>query len=240
MNILAELQNKRLGLIELLAMGYNLLFKHPKTYLLFCTIFLPFIIIFQASAIMLQSNPSGLFLLVVYITLFAFILANWIYFIAIAVITENLLYQKPTSYRSVIKKIFVNPIPLILISIKYGLISGLRGLLLLIPGIIYLINNQYYGLAYVLRDQKGKAAFNYSRSIVKNSWWKAFFFLLLTIVVSSILPYLFSSIMSPLLPQFWSSLIATTLTQFFVVGFGISSILLFLNLEFEKSSESFN
>jgi hypothetical protein len=34
MNILSELQNKKLGLTELLALGNNILFKHYKIYLL--------------------------------------------------------------------------------------------------------------------------------------------------------------------------------------------------------------
>lgn len=239
MSILSELQNKRLGLIELSAMGYSLLFKHPKTYLLvFCTILIPFLIILQATGVMLQENPSGLIILIFWIVFSILLFVSWIYYIAIAVITENLVYQKYDNYQNVIRKIFLNPIPLIVMTIKYGFIYMLRWFLLFIPGIIYLVNNQYYGLAYILRDQKGKAAFNYSRTIVKGNWWKVFLFLLFTIVVYSSLLILFNSILSNFIPQFWSSLIAQTLSSFFAVGFGIGSILLFFNLEFQKSNES--
>ncbi len=241
MSIISKLQNQRLGLIELSALGYKILLQHPKTYLLvFCTILLPFIILGNILSINTQNNPSGLAGILIIINTLVLFFAQWVYFVAIAVITENIVYNRSSSYRSVNKKIFANFKPIVGLTIRYTVVTFLRSLLLLVPGIIYVVNNQYYGLACVLRDQKGKASFNYSRSIVKGNWWKVFFFGILIVVVSMFLGLLLGILLVPLLPilpLFWINFIAQTLPSFFVVGLGISSILLFMNLEFQQGVE---
>lgn len=58
---LSELQSRKVGLIELLSMGFNVYLKNFKPILLlFCTTNLPFLIILSALIAHNQNNPSVL------------------------------------------------------------------------------------------------------------------------------------------------------------------------------------
>lgn len=236
MSILSELQSRKIGLIELMSMGFEVYLKNLKPILLvFSTIYLPFLIIMLAVSFPIQNNPEGLSLVLLYLGLFVFWIVQSIYFIAISVITENYVHGRNTSYQSVVKKILASLVPLLFLGFRFGINYLLRGLLLIIPGIIYLINNQYYGLAFILRDQRGKAAFAYSRSIVKGNWWRVFFFGFLVLFIVFGLQTIFSKLLNiiPFINDFWVSLLSQTLPQFIVIGITIGSILLFLNLDFQ-------
>ncbi len=113
-------------------------------------------------------------------------------------------------------------------------------MLLIIPGIIYLINNQYYGLAFILRDQRGKDAFDYSRSTVEGNWWKVFFFIFISALSALGLQFILNSALTslPFMKNFWGDLLSVILPQFIVIGINIGNIILFLNLDYQKSLES--
>ncbi|NER91120.1 hypothetical protein [Moorena sp. SIO3A2] len=244
MSILSELQSRKIGLIELISMGFEVYLKNLKPILLvFSTIYLPFMIIMLAVSFSIQNNPSGLSLVLqvfFYLGLFVFSIFQNIYFIAISVITENYVHGRNTSYQSVVNKILAILVPLFFLGVRYFINIYLRLLLLIIPGIIYAINNAYYGFAFILRDQRGTAAFAYSRSIVKGNWWRVLFFSFLVMLIAFGLQTIFSKLFNiiPILNDFWVSLLSQTLPQFIVIGIGIGSILLFLNLDFQKSLES--
>lgn len=241
MSILSELQSRKLGLIELMSMGFDVYLKNLKPILLvFCTIYLPFLIIFSAFVISLENNssPSGLFWILYCLSWIILTITSLIYFIAISVITENYVYGINTNYHSVIKKIFLQIFHLFFLSFRFGINYFLRAILLLIPGIIYLINNQYYGLAFILRDKRGKAAFAYSRSIVKDNWWRVFFFVFLFGLIPIFLQRIFNQLLSIIMNSFWAYLLSQTLISFIGIGIGLGGILLFFNLEFLKNMES--
>ncbi|NEN89437.1 MAG: hypothetical protein F6K48_11235 [Okeania sp. SIO3H1] len=241
MSILSELKSRKLGLIELISMGFDVYLKNLKPILLlFCTISLPFSIIMSALTTEVQNSPSGLFLAFYYVFLIFFILVSSIYYIAVSVITDNYVHERNTNYQSVVKKIFASLVPLFLLSFRFWINYFLRCLLLLIPGIIYLINNGYYGLAFILRDQKGEASFLYSRSIVEGNWWRVFFFSFLVGLISIGLQTVFSQFLNtiPFINPFWVSVLSETLPTFITIGISLGDILLFLNLEFQKNLES--
>jgi hypothetical protein len=119
--------------------------------------------------------------------------------------------------------------------------GAILSLLFTIPVIIYLINNQYYGLAFILRDKRGTDAFHYSQSLVKNNWWRVFFFGILAIlfgIINAVLQILLSKLLSLLVVDFWADLLSQVLPQFIAIGIGVAGILLFLNLDFQKSLNS--
>ncbi|NEO01647.1 MAG: hypothetical protein F6K50_41565 [Moorea sp. SIO3I7] len=293
MNILSKLKNRKLGLIELMSMGFEVYIKNLKPILLiFSTIYLPFLIILSGRQFLLSNNPLE--------SIFVFSLFIWknIYFIPIAIITNNYVYGRHYNYQSVFKKILASLVPLLLMSLEFiivvflielrafitvllkiiiiSIISYFVFFLLLdflshnyfftvsivlvylvlilrlivlknpvIPVIIYIINNQYYGLAFILRDQWGEDAFAYSRSIVKDNWWRVFFFSFLVMVIDfglqlfNIIHFIlqfFNNI--PFINDFWFSLLSQTLAQFIAIGIVIGSTLLFLNLDFHKKLDN--
>ncbi|MDJ0676828.1 MAG: hypothetical protein QNJ36_15855 [Calothrix sp. MO_167.B42] len=242
MSILNELQSRRLGLIELLSMGLELYFKNIKLFLIaYCIILVPFGIVADTLQAYINLSPLlfllWFFLILIYGTIFA-----PAYQVAASIITENLLLGRKTQINRVMKTILSCLLPLICLNIRFSVNYFLRSLLLFIPGIIYAINNTYYSLAFILRDQKGKAAFAYSRAIVKGNWWRVFFFLFLIVFVVfgglaifqkffSLIPIINSSpVLMIVLPDI--------LAGFLSVGIGIGGILLFFNLDFQKGLKS--
>ncbi len=273
MTILYELKIRKIGLIELILMGFDVYMKNIKSILmLFFRIVLPFIIIliFFISLINIFVNfeEIGLTLGLVIISfqiivpLIFLIIIYTIYNIAISVITDNYVHGINISYQNVVKKIFSSLNSILWLGLKYRVNVLLGNLILVIPGIIYSINNLYYGSAIILRDQRGEAAFAYSRSIVKGNCGRVFVYkylftyisLIFYILISGILQQIFSilSIFLKTLPFMsisGASFVAVILTLvsgilslfllfFFQTVLIIGNILLFFNLEFHKNLQS--
>ncbi|NEO13188.1 MULTISPECIES: hypothetical protein [unclassified Moorena] len=266
MNILSKLKNRKLGLIELMSMGFEVYIKNLKPILLvFSTINLSFLIIMLAMRFLLPNNPElSIFVFRIFGSIIfgsSLFICQIIYFIPIAIITNNYVYGRHNNYQSVVKKLLASLVPLFLLSLRFilkvfmlylgAIITGLLLFLLLSllnlqfhiyfhpvfsvlvslvlivltrPVIIYIINNQYYGLAFLLRDQRGTAAFAYSRSIVKDNWWRVFFFSFLVMLLDFGLQQLFY--------------IPFIIVQFIAIGIVIGSTLLFLNLDFHKKLDN--
>ena len=184
------------------------------------------------------------------------------FFVGISLITDNVVNERYTSYQSIVDKTISSLLPLFSLSLRFFLncllrclpllilviisaISGQYSRLLFIPILyiatiililIYAVKNHYYGLAFVLRDKKGKEAFTYSRSLVKGNWWRVFFFGFLVLFVLSTLQSAFTVVLSssPYLNNIWFTSLARICYQLVVIGANIGGILLFLNLEFQK------
>ncbi len=235
MSILYDLQNKKLGLFELIAMGFDLYLNNFRIFVsLLCT-YLPFVIIINIIAPYALFNLS---LLILYYSIFLFflILVLPFYTTALAILTERFVMAEKPQLKIVFKRILHRILPLIGLNIRCGIIYFLRCLLLIVPGIIYIVNNGYYANALILRDQRGKAAFQYSRSLVKGNWWRVFFLNLLSFItvvgLQAIMNKILSSVIanSPIL----ISVLSITLANLVSLGVVISGVLLFLNLDFQK------
>ncbi|NEO42056.1 MAG: hypothetical protein F6J90_39335 [Moorea sp. SIOASIH] len=241
MSSIFQLQSRKLGLLELISMGFEVYLKNLKPILLlFCTIYLPLLIILSALNPDNQNNPSGLFLAFFVVVSIVVNLAGIIYIIALSLITENYLHGRDTSYQSAVQKIVSSLLPIVGLVLIFWINYLLRFLLLIIPGIVYAVNNQYYGLAFILRDQRGKEAFDYSRSIVEGNWWKVLFFIFLSGLSALGLQFILNSVLTtlPFMKNFWGDLLSVILPKFIVIGIAIGNILLFLNLDYQKSLES--
>lgn len=236
MSIHSDLQNKKLGLFELMAMGFDLYLKNFRSFFsLFCLTLLPFSIIFQFLALNFAPNPS---LLIPYYLFFIFYFFAVIpvYTIALAILTEGYIVGKKPQINVAIRQILSRILPLTSLNIRFGFIFLLRFLLLIVPGVIYAVNNGYVALAFILRDQRGKAAFKYSRALVKGNWWKVFFFYLLIYITSFGLQALMNKILSSVIINSPTlvTILSSTLSALVGLGVGISGVLLFLNLDFQK------
>ncbi|NEP27797.1 hypothetical protein, partial [Moorena sp. SIO3I6] len=133
-------------------------------------------------------------------------------------------------------------IALIGLNLSFNYIFGTGLLLMIIPGIIYWVNNGYYGLAFVLRDQRSRAAFAYSRAIVKGNWWRVFLFgfiyLFVIVIAIKIFHIIFSFIPIINSSEVLMTVITSLLAGFISVAPLVGYILLFINLDYQKSLET--
>lgn len=249
MSILSELQSKKLGLIELLSMGFDIFLKNIKLFLItYLTIIVPFLTLVDVFAAYITDNPliiidNPLIFLLFYLLFLIYLSIFYpALIVASSIITENFVLNKETNFKNVIQVVLSRLLTLINLNIRFGVNTSFRLLLLTIPGIIYSVNNGYYGLAFILRDQRGRATFAYSRSIVKGNWWKVFFlgFLNLFVIlgVGRVFRKLFSFI--PLVNSSTALMIVLPdiLAGFIAVSTLVATTLLFLNLDYQKSLEN--
>ncbi|MBD2525180.1 hypothetical protein [Nostoc sp. FACHB-133] len=234
MSILSELQSKKLGLLELISLGFNLYIKKNRLFLGLFLIYLPFSIILTVLSYYLLLYGYILYLWVLISIFYIFVYS--IYSATLCILTESCVLQENIQPKAVVKWVLSHILPLIGLEIRFFITSYLLFLLLFVPGIIYFINNDFSFHAFILRGQRGKAAFLYSRTLVKGNWWKAFFFALLTYLISGGLQAIFYKIFNITVANssILITVISTALIQLILLGFGICKVLFFLNLEFQK------
>ena len=235
MSILSDLQTKKLGLFKLIALGYDLYLKHFRSFFILLCLMLPFSIIFQILSLNIPLNSILFIPLSIYYSFYIFVIIPT-YVMAIFIFTEGYVLEENPQFDVVIRKILPRIIPFIGLSLRYIIGYFLRLLLFFVPGIIYSVNNGYFAIAFVLRDQRGKAAFQYSRSLVKGNWWKVFFFTMLVLTTNFGLEILTSTVLNSIITNspILVAVLSNILTSLVLVGVGISSVLLFLNLDFQK------
>ncbi|WP_206758811.1 hypothetical protein [Anabaena sp. FACHB-83] len=232
MRILSELQTRKIGLFELIRMSFKLYFEYFGIFFsFFCVTLLPFLIIFQFFSF--DSNPIlGILFIIFYV-----IIVFPVYVNGLTILTEGYVLGENPQIDVAIKRILSRIIPLTGLSIRFGIICFLLSLLLIIPGIIYAVNNSYYGQAFILRGQTGKAAFEYSRSLVKGNWWKVFLLSIISSIIISQYEKWIAKILNrvlidfPALVAIIGDIISINLVAAVTI---ISGVLLFLNLEFQK------
>lgn len=239
MNILAALQNKKLGIVELLSISFSVYIANLKDILaIYSSTLLPFQLLFF---ILLEPNLGigailglGLTTLLVIIAYFGMFLSSYAWIVGVSIIAENYVQGKVSKFSKILKSILSRIWHLINLSIQYSLTGFLLSLLLVIPGIIYGIRYSYIFYAFILRDQKGKAAFAYSRLVVKGNWWKVFFFGFLTPLAAILLQIACAKVLRiiPFLDISVITVLSQVLSNIISVGFALGSILLFLNLDY--------
>jgi hypothetical protein len=235
MSILSDLQTKKLGLLELIAMGCDLYLKHFRSFFILLCVVLPFSIILQFLSLNLSSNSLLLIPFSIYYVFYLFVIIP-AYTMALCIFTEGYVLGENPQIDVVTRKILSRLMLLVGLNIRYTIGILLRFLLLFIPGIIYYVNNSYCTTAFVLRDQRGKAAFQYSRSLIKGNWWKVFFFTTLVLMACFGLQELTSTVLNSIITnsRILVAVFSNILTSLVLGGVGISGVLLFLNLDFQK------
>ncbi len=237
MTTLSELQSKKLGVFELISLGFDLYLQHNRVFLGFLLIYLPFEIIFIdfPSYIFSNFNSSLEFLLFVLFTYFYLLVIAPIYITTICILTESCVFQENIQPKALARRILSRILPMIGLWTRFLINLFSLLLLLIIPGINYSINNGFCLQAFILRDQRGNAAFQYSRSLVKGNWWKAFSFSLLTLLINFGLQGIFDKTLSSVVANYpIFTVISSAFVSLIALGVEIGGVLLFLNLEFQK------
>jgi hypothetical protein len=235
MSILSDLQTKKLGLFELMAMGCDLYVNHFQSFFVLICMSLPFSIIINFLSSNLDLNPPFLILLSIF---YGFYFSIFIpaYTMAVSMFIEGYVLGDSPRLSIILRKVLSRLLPLFSLNTRYLISSFLRSLFFLVPGIIYSVNNGFCIFAFVLRDQRGKAAFQYSRSLIKGNWWKVFFFTTLILIIVFATQILTIKILSSIITNspVFVGIVSDILTNLVMGGIGISGVLLFLNLDFQK------
>jgi hypothetical protein len=233
MSMITKLQSRKLGLVDLFAMGFELYLKNFKAFLtIFGATLFPYTLIL--SFIQLYNNPPSL--LPVLLNSICTLAILPIYTIALAITVDACVAEGNPQFDTVLRRVTSGFLPVFSSNIKYQIIFFLRFLCLIIPGVIYLINNNYFAFAIILRGQRGRAAFQYSRSLVRGNWWKVFVLNVLAGIAAFGLQILVKKILSPLMSNspVLVNIFSDTLSGLVALGIGISAVLLFLNLDFRN------
>ena len=111
-------------------------------------------------------------------------------------------------------------------------------LLFIVPGFIYQIYYIFMVPVVVLRDRRGKAALDYSKSLVEGQWWRIFginLFLLLIVLIPGLVIFYLSRWVTT--NPFWLILPDTLRT---VVGsfYAVTLVLFFLNNDYIHHSQN--
>ncbi len=91
---------------------------------------------------------------------------------AIAYVVERLLAGEKIEYSPAMKKSLSRWKSVIWTGIVAGAIILGFTLLLIVPGIIWSVYYLFFIMVVALRDKRGKAALDYSKSLVKGKWWR--------------------------------------------------------------------
>jgi len=241
--MLAELKNKELGIIPLMSLALDVYQKNFKVLLaVVTTIYLPIVMINSILIYLSVDNPNSLtprivnqiaYSSAIIFSLFSIIPLHFA-IMATTLIVERYVLGEKITYAASLKKSFSRLWSFSLLGVSVFIKFYLRVFLLIIPGIIFFVNCYFFSHAFILRDQRGKAALSYSRALVKGHWWKVF----LTYITLMFIVFGSSLITLHILPaKHIIALLVRTIVAIFINSyFFVLNTLLFLNLDYRKNS----
>ena len=168
-------------------------------------------------------------------------LKKWIYVKFITISKEKILTKAmplatyEISLSSISKKIFPRLGDVIITGLMlFVFLVGLTTLLI-IPGIIYSVYWTFTTLVVLFKDKSGKAALDYSKSLVKGRWWKVLGCIMLVsllVGIPSVFLQLFvTSYLQQMLSNFFLNLVLTTVIDFISTLGIVAFVVLYLTLE---------
>lgn len=114
--------------------------------------------------------------------------------IAIALVIKSSIEHKHISWIESLK-LATNKWPKVIATVLLaGLLTMLLFLLLIVPGIIFMIYWQFIIYVVIFSDKWGSEALDYSKTIVKKRWWKTFGFALVIFLASMLWAVIIGSI----------------------------------------------
>lgn len=153
--------------------------------------------------------------------------------VGVIVLAENAVRNDNSEmgWRAAISKALTRFGSCAITSLLGGLIVIGLSLLLVIPGIIWIVYYTFVLQVVVLRGMRGKVALDYGKSLVKGRWWKIFWINLVLLLISMVIGF-GQEYLSSLLPKALSIATDTGL-DIFQIGFNtVVTTILFLNLDY--------
>jgi hypothetical protein len=238
----SELRNKEFGIIDLIKSGWQI-FKNKFSPILIIALLIDFpLSIVVEVARLAGADLASTFRIEFQLGGLLALLSG----IAVMVITEQDTLGKKITAWSALKKALTRWPSALAAGFLFGVLLLFR-LLLIIPGIIFLVNTAFFLHAVGLRNQGWKAALDYSRNLVKGRFWKVFYtflavFMLVSFFPSIILGFLIGTF-SALAGQGSDSEIYVNLAVSFFDSLAyylyvVIGTVFFLNMDYRKSLEN--
>ncbi len=196
MNIIGQLKTKKLTSRQLLSMGF---YVYKKTlnhiFLLLSLIYLPVVLILALiehyignQFIQLLSTNFSSSTLILYLSFYLImgltgLVIFTLYYKTIVLVSYDYIYQRPFKYGTLSKEVFNNLFSLWFLMLRIAINYGLRCLLLIVPGIIYLMNNLSVPFAFIFRQEKIKHAFTYNSIVMKGNTGRVFSLFLYPLII---------------------------------------------------------
>lgn len=177
-----------------------------------------------------ELNVGNIILLLIVFVFYAFI--GLIAGMSSTIIVEGIVVNKPVSLSKAVNLAFSKWGRVLTTQLLSSLIVFAWSFLLFIPGFIYSIYYLFVLDAATLRNKFGQEALKYSKSLVKEQWWRMFGITagigILYAILNLIISFTFSRISEN--PHF--AIIPSALTLYCASIFGIIHTVLFLNNDF--------
>ncbi len=154
---------------------------------------------------------------------------------ALFVMVEGYTKNEPIAFGSAISKAFSSLISLLWASILSGLIILGRTLLLVVPGIIYAVYYIFVQNSVMLRGKKGKAALDYSKSLVKGRWWHVFWYFAVFIIIICLPSMLYGVAYAFIEKTLFHEIARAAISSILGVYYGITMTIFFINLDFRRA-----
>jgi hypothetical protein len=179
----SKLRNKEFGIVDLLISGWKI-FQKNFFAILIITLLVDFpLTLLDIAVSATGAKTSGFFYLDI-------LLALWTG-IAVMFIVEKEIFENKIQAIAALRKASYRWKSASFTSFLFGILLLLR-LLLIIPGIMFLVNTAFFTHAVGLRNQGWKAALDYSRNLVKGSFWRVCYtFLAIFLIVVSFPSFIF-------------------------------------------------
>ena len=226
-----ELREKDLRLSELLGASLEIISQNLRS-LLPVFIILAFTGIAQAiitfrheKQISLSSGAASIVLSLLMV----------IAYLALFVMVESYTKNEPLAFGSAVRKAFSSLISVLWAAILSTLIIFGMLLLLVVPGIIYAVYYIFAQNAVVLRGMKGKAALDYSKSLVKGRWWRVFWYFTVLIIMTCLPSILYGVAYSFMTKTLAHEMAKAAMTSMLGVYYGITMTIFFINLDFRRA-----
>lgn len=258
MNIPVQLKTQKLTARQLLSMGFYVYKKTFKQFFgLLGLIYLPIILImslvgyyFANQLIEQLSTNFSASTFLFYVSFILILNLIWltistVYYKTIVTLGYNYVYQKPSDYRKLLEAVFNDLFFLWILMLRIGISYGLRLFLLIIPGIIYFINNSSVPLAFIFRQDTIGDAFSYNRIVMKGNAGRVFSLFLYPFIIYLVFSlfvngFLLSSLDISSTPDSYSShalglsLFSQIILAVLAPGVINAHLCLFLNAEAQK------
>jgi len=246
-----KLTRNNLEIGDYFDISLDIFLKNIQVFLLFLVVnYLPIILFVawsaQIKALLQNVDFTSEEYTIFYLFSAVFIFAATLVQLAIPILTERAVLGRSIDALSILKTALPKVIPMLLVTIVFGIILAVGYILLIVPGIYLTLSFIFFPQVIALRKCR-VSALSYSWSLVKGQWWKVFsrlfilditwciFVLLVSILFNFINFIFFVSFAFPAL-QFALGII------FYIFGASISCLMnviyvvFFLNLDYIKNT----
>ncbi|GAB4164190.1 MAG: hypothetical protein Fur003_6450 [Candidatus Dojkabacteria bacterium] len=153
-----------------------------------------------------------------------------------------LVYDRLHGGKSTIEELFKTKVSSKLMSgfVTY-LLAGLIGfgllLLLIVPGVIFLVQAAFVGIIAILTDKKNMDAINYSKQLVKGRWFETFGYLLLITLFSGAVAWAIGAVIFMFSDSYVTAVLYDVITEIPLAIGSIFLVVVYLNYTATVKSE---